>query len=85
MELELHQLHLRYERLRKRHPLQERQLLASLAELGQQLPIIVIAESEAGKIARNLVEGCDLPYIAQTESERRSGTLACLQSVSTSA
>lgn len=45
MELELHQLELRYESLRKRHPVQERHLLASLAEIGQQLPIVVIGES----------------------------------------
>jgi ParB/RepB/Spo0J family partition protein len=45
MELELHQLELRYEGLRKRHPAQERQLLASLAEIGQQLPIVVIGEA----------------------------------------
>jgi ParB/RepB/Spo0J family partition protein len=45
MELELHQLTLRYERLRKRAPLQERQLLASLAELGQQMPIVVVTEA----------------------------------------
>ncbi|MCC6801232.1 MAG: ParB N-terminal domain-containing protein [Anaerolineae bacterium] len=45
MELELHQLELRYESLRKRHPAQERQLLASLAEVGQQLPIVVIGEA----------------------------------------
>lgn len=45
MELELHQLELRYEGLRKRHPVQERQLLASLAEIGQQLPIVVVAEA----------------------------------------
>lgn len=45
MELELHQLELRYESLRKRHPVQERQLLASLAESGQQLPIVVIGEA----------------------------------------
>lgn len=45
MELELHQLTLRYERLRKRAPRQERQLLASLAELGQQMPIVVVAEA----------------------------------------
>jgi len=37
---------LRYERLRKRHPLQERVLLASLAEIGQQLPIVVVSEAE---------------------------------------
>jgi ParB-like chromosome segregation protein Spo0J len=45
MELELHQLELRYEGLRKRHPPQERQLLASLAEVGQQLPIVVVNEA----------------------------------------
>lgn len=45
MELELHQLELRYVSLRKRHPAQERALLASLAEIGQQLPIVVIDEA----------------------------------------
>ena len=45
MELELHQLEMRYESLRKRHPVQERQLLGSLAEIGQQLPIVVIGEA----------------------------------------
>ena len=45
MELEWHQLELRYEGLRKRHPAQERQLLASLAELGQQCPIVVVGEA----------------------------------------
>jgi ParB family chromosome partitioning protein len=44
MELEWHQLDLRYEGLRRRHPAQERQLLASVAELGQQTPIIVISQ-----------------------------------------
>ena len=42
MELDLHQLELRYESLRKRNPRRERQLLASLAEGGQQLPIVVV-------------------------------------------
>lgn len=46
MEVELHQLTLRYERLRKRHPRQERALLSSLAEIGQQLPIVVVNEAE---------------------------------------
>ena len=45
MQLELHQLALRYEGLRKRHPAQERSLLASLAELGQQCPIVVVSQS----------------------------------------
>ena len=44
MEVELHQLTLRYEHLRKRHPLQERALLTSLAEIGQQVPMVVIGE-----------------------------------------
>ena len=46
MEVELHHLTLRYEHLRKRQPLQERALLSSLAELGQQLPIIVVGDTE---------------------------------------
>jgi len=44
VELELHQLELRYEALRKRAPLAERALLGSLAEHGQQLPIVVVGE-----------------------------------------
>mgnify|MGYP001609999375 CR=1 FL=1 len=42
MDLDLHQLELRYEALRKRSPRRERQLLASLSETGQQLPIVVV-------------------------------------------
>ncbi len=45
MELEWHQLQMRYESVRKRHPTQERQLLASLAQLGQQHPIVVVSEA----------------------------------------
>jgi ParB/RepB/Spo0J family partition protein len=45
MELEWHQLELRYEGLRRRHPAQERQLLASLAEIGQQAPVVVVSEA----------------------------------------
>lgn len=45
MEVELHQLSLRYAHLRKRHPLQERQLLSSLSEIGQQLPIVVVSDA----------------------------------------
>jgi ParB family chromosome partitioning protein len=44
MELELHQLELRYESLRKRSHRAERQLLSSLAEVGQQMPIVVVAD-----------------------------------------
>lgn len=45
MDLELHQLTLRYERLRKRQPREERSLLVSLSEIGQQLPVVVIEET----------------------------------------
>jgi ParB/RepB/Spo0J family partition protein len=45
VELELHQLTLRYERLRKRSPREERALLVSLSEIGQQLPVVVIEET----------------------------------------
>lgn len=43
-QLEFHQLDRRLERLRVRHPARHRRLLASLAEHGQQTPIIVIEE-----------------------------------------
>lgn len=46
MEVEIHRLSLRYERIRKRHPLQERSLLSSLAEIGQQLPVVVVSEAD---------------------------------------
>jgi len=42
MELEFHQLDLRYELLRVRRPEREKRLVASLAERGQQVPIVVI-------------------------------------------
>ena len=48
MELDLHQLELRYEGLRTRRPRQERQLAASLLEHGQQMPIVVV-EGEHGR------------------------------------
>lgn len=43
MELEFHQLNRRYEDLRLRRPEREGRLLASLAEQGQQVPIVVVA------------------------------------------
>ena len=42
MELEFHQLDVRYERLRVRQPAREWRLLASLADAGQQMPIVVV-------------------------------------------
>ena len=44
MELEFHQLELRYDRLRIMHPDHERRLLSSLAEVGQQVPIVVVKQ-----------------------------------------
>lgn len=46
MILELHQLELRYEKLRRRNAGKERQLVASLAEKGQQLPVVVVAVTD---------------------------------------
>jgi ParB family chromosome partitioning protein len=46
MDLEFHQLDLRYEGLRSRSPARERRLLSSLAEVGQQMPIVVVATAE---------------------------------------
>src|SRR5213594_3257759 len=43
MQLEFHQLERRWEHLRVRHPARQRRLLASLADSGQQTPIVVVA------------------------------------------
>jgi len=43
MQLEFHQLDRRFEHLRVRRPDRQRRLLASLAEAGQQTPIVVVA------------------------------------------
>ena len=42
MDIEFSQLELRYEKLRRRNANKERQLVASLAEKGQQLPVVVV-------------------------------------------
>jgi ParB/RepB/Spo0J family partition protein len=44
MDLELHQLDLRYERLRTRSAQRERRLLAAIADVGQQTPIVVVID-----------------------------------------
>jgi ParB family chromosome partitioning protein len=44
MQLEFHQLDRHLEILRVRHPARQRRLLASLAEAGQQTPIVVIPQ-----------------------------------------
>ena len=43
MQLEFHQLDRRWEHLRVRHPARQRRLLASLADSGQQTPVVVVA------------------------------------------
>ena len=53
MQLEFHQLDRRWEHLRVRHPARQRRLLASLADAGQQTPIVVV--SAAGQPSRYLV------------------------------
>jgi ParB family transcriptional regulator, chromosome partitioning protein len=53
MQLEFHQLDRRWEHLRVRHPQRQRRLLASLADSGQQTPIVVLAV--AGEADRYLV------------------------------
>jgi ParB/RepB/Spo0J family partition protein len=45
-QLEFHQLDRRLEHLRVRHPARFRRLLASLAEAGQQTPILVIQQAD---------------------------------------
>jgi ParB family chromosome partitioning protein len=45
VELEFHQLALSYERLKVVRPEPERRLLASLAEVGQQVPILVVKQA----------------------------------------
>ena len=46
MQLEFHQLDRRWEHLRVRHPARQRRLLASLADSGQQTPIVVVVSQD---------------------------------------
>lgn len=55
MDVELHQLDLRYEKLRAHKPAAERRLLASLADVGQQVPVVVVAAEEPDRFV--LVDG----------------------------
>lgn len=49
MDLEFQQLELRYDRLRVQRPDRERQLLSSLATVGQQVPIVVVADADPSR------------------------------------
>ena len=53
MQLEFHQLERRWEHLRVHHPRRQRRLLASLAESGQQTPIVVVVAD--GQVDRYVV------------------------------
>src|SRR5438105_1114920 len=56
MQLEFHQLDRRWEHLRVRRPARQRRLLASLADNGQQTPIVVVAaEGQADRYV--VIEG----------------------------
>lgn len=55
MDIEFHQLDLRYEGLRRRAPEREKRLLASLAQMGQQAPIVVVGSSDGG--SRVVIDG----------------------------
>jgi ParB/RepB/Spo0J family partition protein len=55
MELEFHQLDLRYQRLRVVRLAREKRLLASLAEIGQQIPILVVKDAEPSRYV--LIDG----------------------------
>jgi ParB family chromosome partitioning protein len=55
VELELHQLELRYEKLRRKNGGKERRLLASLSERGQLQPVVVVRD--AGGERYVLVDG----------------------------
>ena len=52
MELEFHQLDLPYERLRIWDPRRQARLMATLAEQGQQVPVLVIASGHASAARR---------------------------------
>src|SRR3990172_9374821 len=49
MDLEFHQVDLRYESLRTRNAAREARLLASLAETGQQAPVVVVTVGDVGR------------------------------------
>jgi ParB/RepB/Spo0J family partition protein len=49
MDLEFHQVDLRYEPLRTRSASREARLLASLAATGQQMPVVVVTGGQAGR------------------------------------
>lgn len=55
MDLEFHQIELRYESLRRTSAERERRLCGSLAQLGQQTPVVVVGGGDGGRYV--LVDG----------------------------
>lgn len=79
MQLEIHQLERRWEHLRLREPHRQRQLMASLAEGGQQSPIIVVpAENDSGRYV--VIDG--YKQIAALEQLRRDTVEAIVWDIS---
>jgi ParB-like chromosome segregation protein Spo0J len=55
VQIELHQLELRYQALRAAEPSRRRKLLTALCETGQQVPVVVVAAATAGRYV--LIDG----------------------------
>ena len=55
VDIDLHRLELRFESLRTKSVIKERRLMASLAAMGQQLPLVVVRSEEASRYV--LVDG----------------------------
>ncbi len=55
MQIELHQLELRHSALRAAAPARQRKLLAQLCEVGQQVPVVVVAAATTGRYV--LIDG----------------------------
>jgi integrase len=80
MQLEFHQLDRRWEHLRVHHPGRQRRLLASLAESGQQTPIVVVAADalSAGVLLDYLrFQVGQQPKPAAATINRRVGVVDC--------
>src|SRR3982751_4385966 len=79
MQLEFPQLERRWEHLRLREAHRQRQLTASLAESGQQIPIIVVpAENDSGRYV--VIDG--YKRIAALEQLRRDTVEAIVWDIS---
>jgi ParB-like chromosome segregation protein Spo0J len=55
LQIELHQLELRYQALRAVEPARRRKLLSAVCETGQQVPVVVVAAATADRYV--LIDG----------------------------